>query len=122
LLPLVRSRHLELPRRTEVEIPRDKVVDYLLAVSHPVGGPKARYFESRGYSASSPAVLEASIRLVALEGSLIKEEATEWGTKYFVVGVVPAPDGNPISIGTVWIVSGSPRPLLITAYPVRRRP
>ena len=103
-----------------MEIPREKVTDYLLAPGHPVGGPKARYFESRGYSVSNPEVLEAAIRLVALDGSVTKEEATEWGTKYFVVGVVPAPDGNPISIGTVWIVVGSSPPTLVTAYPVRR--
>ena len=64
--------------------------------------------------------MEASIRLVALEGRVIKEEATAWGTKYFVIGAVPAPDGNPIWIGTVWIVVGAARPTLVTAYPDRR--
>jgi hypothetical protein len=36
------------------------------------------------------------------------------------VGAAPAPDGNRILIGTVWIVVGAARPTLVTAYPDRR--
>lgn len=47
-------------------------------------------------------------------------EATEWGTKYFAVGEVIAPDGNPMTLGTVWFVSGEVAPVLVTAYPTWR--
>ena len=89
-------------------------------MGHPVGGAKARYFKSRGYSLEAPEVLEASLRQVAETGKVIKVEATGWGTKYLVVGEVTTPDGNQLALGTVWIVVGSSRPVLVTAYPTRR--
>ncbi len=87
---------------------------------HPVGGAKARYFESRGYSLESPEDLEAALREVAEVGEVVTTEATQWGTKYFVSGNVRAPDGNPMALGTVWIVTGEDVPVLVTAYPTRR--
>ena len=108
-----------LPRWSEVGISRGKITGYLLATGHPVGGAKARYFESRGYSIDSPEVLEESLTDVALRGEVVSEEATEWGTKYVVVGTVQAPDGNPMSLATVWIDVDEPVPMLVTAYPAR---
>jgi Domain of unknown function (DUF6883) len=58
---------LELPNRLDVEIARRKVTGYLLAVAHPVGGAKARYFESRGYSVEAPEQLEDALRQVAAQ-------------------------------------------------------
>ena len=55
-----------------------------------------------------------------MDGTVITEEATEWGTKYFVVGTIDAPDGNPMTLGTVWIVDKDDVPTLVTAYPARR--
>jgi hypothetical protein len=110
----------ELPRRSEVEIPRRKVTGYLLATGHPVGGAKAKYFHSRGFDLESPEILEAALRWVAQTGRVKKTESTPWGMKYFVVAEVDAPDGNPLLLGTVWIVSGDGPPLLVTAYPTRR--
>ena len=51
---------------------------------------------------------------------MITEEATEWGTKYFVVGTIDAPDGNPMTLDTVWIVDEGNVPTFVTAYPARR--
>jgi len=111
---------LELPRRTEVEISRRKVTGYLLATGHPIGGAKAKYFESRGYRIDLPDILEAALRDIARHGDVASTEATSWGTKYFVVGSVRAPDGNQMELGTVWIVAGEGAPALVTAYPTRR--
>lgn len=111
---------MELPNRGRVVIARRKVTSYLLSVAHPVGGAKARYFESRGYSVTAPERFEDSLRMVAAEGAVTKSEATNWGTKYVVEGVVPAPDGNPMSLATVWIMKESGAPTLVTAYPAAR--
>ena len=110
-----------LPRWSEVDISRRKLTGYLLATGHPVGGAKARYFESRGYSVDAPEVLEESLTHVALKGEVVSEEATEWGTKYLVVGTVRAPDGNPMRLATVWIDVDERVPMLVTAYPARDR-
>jgi hypothetical protein len=113
---------LELPNRSRVEIARRKVTGYLLAVGHPVGGAKARYFESRGYSLEAPEQLEQALRRAAREGRVVKEEATEWGTKYVVERIVTAPDGNPLGLVTVWMVRDAGVPVLVTAYPMTRKP
>ena len=98
------------------------MTEYLLAVGHPVGGSKARYFESRGYSVAGAEVLEQALRQVAADGEVTKVEATAWGTKYVVVGDVTAPDGNPMTLGTVWIVVEARSPLFVTAYPMLGTP
>jgi hypothetical protein len=110
----------DFPGRNQVHVPRRKVTGYLLAAAHPVGGPKARYFLSRGYSLEAPEVLEAALRDVASQGTVVSEEATTWGRKYLVVGQVRAPDGNPMDVATVWVVAGNAAPVLVTAYPNRR--
>ena len=113
---------MELPNRQQVRIGRRKVTGYLLAVAHPVGGAKARYFESRGYSIDAPEQLEATLRQIALEGTVTRKEGTEFGTKYVVEGTVTAPDGNPLVLATVWIVDDADVPVLVTAYPTARKP
>jgi len=113
---------LPLPNRFRVEIARRKVTGYLLATAHPVGGAKARYFESRGYSIEEPQKLEDALRQVAAEGTVAKENATRWGIKFVVEGSVIAPDGNPLPLATVWIVKESSVPVLVTAYPIARKP
>ena len=112
---------MELPNRQQVQIGRRKVTGYLLAVAHPVGGAKARYFESRGYSIDAPEQLEGTLQQVAAEGTVTKEEATEFGKKYVVEGSVVAPDGNPLMLATVWIVDDEGVPVLVTAYPTARK-
>ncbi len=107
------------PRWFEVDISKRKITGYLLATGHPVGGAKARYFESRGYSVDAPEVLEESLTEVGLDGEVVSAEATEWGTKYLVVGTVRAPDGNPMRLATVWIDIDERVPMLVTAYPAR---
>jgi filamentous hemagglutinin len=109
---------VSFPKGSGFEIARRKVTHYLLATAHPVGGSKARYFESRGYHVDRPEVFEASLELAGADGKVLGTEATEWGTKYYMVSTVPAPDGNPMTLGTVWMVDNEGgRPVLVTAYP-----
>jgi len=92
----------------------------LLDPEHPVGGPKAIYFRSRGYDLADAGALVATLRRLAEQGVVTDAETTVWGTKYLVVGTLTAPDGKPITLGSVWIVSGEGAPVLVTAYPMRR--
>ena len=57
---------------------------------------------------------------MAADGAVTKAETTDWGTKYVVEGMVPAPDGNPMSLATVWIINEAGDPVLVTAYPTAR--
>jgi hypothetical protein len=114
------EQSLKLPGSSEVQISRSKVIGYLLATGHPVGGAKARYLESRGFTLEAPVVLESALRRLAMDGTVITEEATRWGTKCFVVGTIDAPDGNPMTLDTVWIVDESGVATFVTAYPAWR--
>ena len=76
---------------------------------------------SRGYAVEAPQLLERAILEVVERGTVTSEEATEWGMKYVVSAEVTAPDGNPMYLDTVWIVVSDEAPILITAYPMRRR-
>ncbi len=42
------------------------------------------------------------------------------GNEVLCLGNVRAPDGNPMTLGTVWIVTGEDVPVLVTAYPTGR--
>jgi len=95
------------------------VRDYLLSIAHPLGGPKARYLISRGYHPEAADVLENHLTEVARAGRVESTEATEWGTKYLVVGSLEAPDGGPLELATVWMISGEDVPVLVTVYPWR---
>ncbi|MDH3208257.1 MAG: hypothetical protein OEO79_16775, partial [Gemmatimonadota bacterium] len=108
---------LDLPRRDEAEVPRSKIVDYLLSVAHPVGGAKARYLIARGYDPGLPEVLEKDLKAIGMTGRVESTAATDWGTKYLVVGSVQAPDGAAVEFATVWIRLGHDAPVLVTAYP-----
>lgn len=113
---------LELPRRDEVQVPRSKIEQYLLAVGHPVGRAKAEFLISRGYGFEAPELLERDLKSVARLGHVRSTEATDWGTKYLVVGSIRAPDGKPLELATVWMVQGREVPVLVTAYPWRGGP
>lgn len=52
---------------------------------------------------------------------MAQTEAMRWGTKYVVTGEVTAPDGNPVSLTTVWMVVEGYAPILVTAYPTRKK-
>jgi len=110
---------VKLPDGENAEVPRGKILNYLLSRSHPVGSAKARYFASRGYRVGAPDVLERDLRVVAAEGTVESTEETVWGTKYVVVGSLVAPDGDPLELATVWMRRAEDRPMLVTAYPWR---
>ena len=91
----------------------------MLSLGHPVGRGKAEYLISRGYDPEAPEVLGNDLRRIAPSGLVLSTEATEWGTKYLVMGSILAPDGKPLDLATVWMAGGRDAPVLVTAYPWR---
>ena len=104
-------------RAPECTALRAKIEEYLLSLGHPVGGAKARYLIARGYDPDAPEVLEKDLQVIAETGRVESTEATDWGTKYLVVGSVRAPDGESLELATIWIALGEDAPVLVTAYP-----
>jgi hypothetical protein len=105
-------------RWSEAHIDESKVVDYLLATAHPVGGAKAAFFMSLGYRAEDWTRLRDDLVHIAHTGEVIAVDATGYGLKTIVDGVVESPCGRMVTLRTVWISDGPGGvPRLVTADP-----
>lgn len=86
--------------------------------SHPVGGNKARVFESAfGFNRSNADDLTAQIRKGVMEQPPIPGKVDQYGSRFTVDIPVTGPKGSGL-VRTGWIVDpGSVTPRLTTAYP-----
>jgi hypothetical protein len=96
-----------------------KVLDYLLALDHPVGGPKARFFLNRGFNREEWAAFAAALLSHARANRIANSRTDTWGTRYTVDCSIITPDETNPCIRVVWQVTPEdPSPRLITAHPV----
>jgi hypothetical protein len=110
---------MKLPNADKAYVPARKLLDYLLSLSHPVGGPKARFFRSAGFDDANVSTLEHALIEIARSGEVTEVEQTTHGTKYAVEGALETPDRGPKTIRTVWIIeAGGESPRFVTAYPL----
>jgi hypothetical protein len=109
---------MPIPNAALAVIPPEKVTDYLLNLSHPVGGPKARWFLSLGYRPNRPERLAADLLEVVSHGEAFSTQISPFGVKYTVRGRMVTPSGHSVDVVTVWIAEPNvPYPQLVTAYP-----
>jgi hypothetical protein len=109
---------MAIPNAASAYISPEKLTDYLLSLTHPVGGSKANWFHGLGYELMAATVLERDLLSLVRTSSDYSEKTSPFGTKYVVNGKITAPNGNEVNVTTVWIVeSGSNVPRLVTAYP-----
>lgn len=108
---------VRLPNSDKAVIQPEKLKDYLLSHSHPIGHFKARFFQSLGFTAGNWRALEIQIRGI-LANEAVEKEHTEYGQKYEIRANITGPAGHRAEIVTVWIVLKNEQiPRLITAYP-----
>lgn len=101
-------------------IPQEKLLDYLLSPTHPVGQFKARFFRALGYTNDNWKKLESDLREILGNDAAVKEK-TEYGQKYEVAGTLRGPLKTENSI-TAWIILNNEElPRFITAHPRDRR-
>lgn len=109
---------MKLPNASAAVVPRAKIVDYLLSVSHHDGCHKAAFFRSFGFAVDSPEVLEIALRSIASKDDVVREEHSPFGRRFIVDGIIKAPDGRTAFVRTIWFVeTGESSPRLVTAYP-----
>lgn len=114
---------MRLPRNQEAIVPEEKLTDYLLSESHPVGKAKARYFKKIGYSEKNVAQLRENLIQIAVSNAVSEDVRTVFGIKYIVDGTVVSPAGIRIRLRTVWIIeTGESLPRFVTAYPAGKKP
>lgn len=113
---------MKLSSTNEAEVPRAKIVSYLLDSNHRAGKSKARFFLSHGFTVERWQELAEALRRHAGENEIAKQERTPLGDRFVVEGPMPLPDGGVASIRAIWFVeSGERMPRLATAYPLRQR-
>lgn len=110
-----------LPLASEAEVPRTKIVSYLLDPNHRAGKSKARFFGSRGYTTEQWKQLAEDLRRHARENNVAKQEVTPLGVRLVVEGPLALCDGTVAQIRSVWFIEEGERvPRLVTAYPIRQ--
>jgi len=98
-------------------VTEDKLRDYLLNPSHPVGGPKAAWFASIGYTRENWTELGDGLLTLATSCDNFLVKSSPYGVKYETVGDLGTDGHRPRSVVAVWIVEENLPPRLVTAYP-----
>lgn len=113
---------MKLPLINEAEVPRAKIVLYLLDPNHRSGKSKARFFAGHGYVTEHWEELAEALRTHARENEVVKQETTPLGVRLVVEGPLTLRDGVVAQIRSVWFIeSGEWAARLATAYPLRQR-
>jgi hypothetical protein len=109
---------VQLPGAERAFVDPAKVRDYLLSPEHPVGRGKARFFAALGFRRADWPVLQAALLQLAREAPAHPGEATAFGQKYRVGGMMQGPNGRVAAVETAWIVLvGEDVPRFVTAFP-----
>lgn len=108
---------MKLPAADRVVIEPAKVRDYLLSSEHAIGRAKAHFFRALGFTQAAWPQLEEALRALARTGEAEVGDATVFGQKYLVRGILQGPRQRADTV-TVWIVlHGEAVPRFVTAYP-----
>lgn len=109
---------MKLPNADKAIIPPQKLRDYVLSSSHPVGKFKAAFFQNLGYTSDNWQQLVADIRSIIDSNDATVGEKTEYGLKLEVRGIITGSNHQTAEIVTAWIIlNGEDNPRFITAYP-----
>lgn len=107
----------KIPNADSALVPREKIVDYLLSLSHQEGRGKALFFIRFGFHPQNWQDLAEALKRHAGETEVLEEVATDFGRKYILLGTMAAPNGRTPLVRSVWMVDdpGQP-PRFVTAY------
>lgn len=109
---------MRVPNADKAIIPPEKLRDYLLSSSHPVGWFKVAYFNELGYSAENWERLEHYLRKQILSNNAVEIEGFSYGKKFVITEYLVTPSEKTVKISTVWVIlTGESIPRFITAYP-----
>lgn len=108
---------MPFPYAEHAVIAEEKILGYLLNPSHPVGGSKAVWFASIGYTMGNWQELAHDLLQLARTSENFIAETSPFGVKYKVSGTLGCPGYRPGLVLSVWIVEENDRPRLVTAYP-----
>jgi len=110
---------MQFKNNISVIIPIEKLTNYLLNETHPVGKSKAKFFIKHGYTLNNIDELKKQLTYL-IENNDIKETIeTEYGSKYIIDGHIKSTIETKIRIRTIWIIENSMNEIrFITCYPI----
>jgi hypothetical protein len=113
---------VKLPSAESAQVPKAKIVNYLLSPTHRAGRSKAAFFRQFGFSVEKWDELAAALRDHCLENPVVHTEETVFGTRHVVDGLLKAPDGTELNVRSAWFIDkGRNEPRFISAHPLKRR-
>lgn len=113
---------MKLPSVDRIEVPQAKVVQYLLSSTHRAGRGKAGFFSAFGFQVTAWEALAEALRRQARDNAVTFSEDTPFGTRYIIEGPLISPNGRQLQVRTVWFIDEDGQaPILVTAYPLKRR-
>ncbi len=108
---------MPFPLAEHASVAEEKIRDYLLNLAHPVGGSKAAWFASIGYTTENWQDLAEALLEVARTSEEYVAEPSPFGVKYKVSGTIGSAGHRPALVESVWIAEEGKYPRLVTAYP-----
>ena len=112
---------MKLPNRKNATIKREKLTNYLLSLTHPVGKFKAVFFRGIGFNDTNIHYLKQGLYKIAQNNNIKSGRSSDDnnGVNYKIIGLLSAPNGKIYPIETVWYIEvGTKNPSFISAYPV----
>jgi hypothetical protein len=108
---------MRIPGADRALISEEKIVEYLLNIDHPDGGPKARVLAHAGFDVSRPQELAEALKQQHLSQDARPGRRSPFGIKYEVTESLNGPKGS-VLITSVWMIRhGESYPRLITIIP-----
>lgn len=99
-------------------MPEQKIVAYLLSLTHEGGRSKAIFFTGFGFTAARWEEFADALKQHAGANEVAETEDTDFGVTYVVIGPIATPDGRNPVVRVVWFIeTGETFPRLVTAYP-----
>jgi hypothetical protein len=112
-------RPVRLPNADAAKVAPEKLEEYILSATHPVGKLKARFFRTLGFDSSDASELARLLLQIARNEEVQTTVYSAHGTKFVIDGMLPSRSGGPVRVRTVWILeTGQQLPRFVTAYPV----
>jgi len=109
---------VRIPGAERAVIEPEKIRDYLLSATHPVGRFKAAFFATLGYGPEDWELLRDAMLSMVHGDDASAGEPTPYGVKYEVRGTLEGPSGRSAALVTVWIVlTDEAIPRFVTALP-----
>jgi hypothetical protein len=109
---------MNLPNYQAAIISSKKLTHYLLCLTHPSGGSKAKFFLGQGFSLQNLPELQGGLQYIAQNYAVVKTEESPFGIRYVIDGNLSTPKQRIVYIRTVWFIEhGETVPYFVTAYP-----